>query len=117
MGQRHTFGPPAFACVEFAYLLGLDFFDASINRVAAWVIGSRNMCRALLAALLTPIEQLCVAELAGDYTSRLVLMEEAKSLPVGAVWDYYCLRRGVPAGGAWLAEVKNYETNVLSKRS
>jgi L-rhamnose isomerase len=97
--------------------IGLDYFDASINRVAAWVIGTRNMRRALLAALLTPIEELRVAELAGDYTSRLALMEEAKTLPAGAVWDYFCLKQGVPAGGAWLPEVKNYETKVLSKRS
>ena len=97
--------------------IGLDYFDGSINRVAAWVIGTRNMCRALLGALLTPIDELRTAERAGDYTSRLALMEEAKTLPVGAVWDYYCAKSGVPAGAAWLAEVKRYETNVLSKRS
>lgn len=96
--------------------IGLDYFDASINRVAAWVIGTRNMCRALLGALLAPVEELRVAELAGDYTSRLAFMEETKTLPVGAVWDYYCMKQGVPAGGAWMAEVKSYETNVLSKR-
>ncbi|MGN6555640.1 MAG: L-rhamnose isomerase [Verrucomicrobiota bacterium] len=97
--------------------IGLDYFDASINRVAAWVIGSRNMCRALLLAMLAPIEKLRAAELAGDYTTRLALMEEAKLLPAGAVWDYYCLQQGVPAGEAWLTEVKDYETKVLSKRS
>ncbi len=97
--------------------IGLDYFDASINRVAAWVIGARNMCRALMIAYLTPVEELRVAELAGDYTTRLALLEEAKTLPIGAVWDYYCLQHDVPAGGAWLAEVKKYETNVLSKRS
>lgn len=97
--------------------IGLDYFDASINRVAAWVIGSRNMCRALLLAMVAPIEKLRAAELAGDYTTRLALMEEAKLLPAGAVWDYYCLQQDVPAGEAWLAEVKDYETKVLSKRS
>ncbi len=97
--------------------IGLDYFDASINRVAAWVIGTRNMCRALLSAYLAPIEELRVAELAGDYTTRLAFMEEAKTLPLGAVWDYYCLQQDVPAGGSWMTEVKNYETNVLSKRS
>jgi L-rhamnose isomerase len=96
--------------------IGLDYFDASINRVAAWVIGTRNMCRALLLALLTPIEKIRAAEAAGDYTSRLVLMEEAKTLPAGAVWDYYCLHHDVPVGDGWLAEIKHYEADVLSKR-
>jgi L-rhamnose isomerase len=96
--------------------IGLDFFDASINRIAAWTIGARNMGRALCIALLDPMPQLKNLELAGDYTSRLALMEEAKTLPFGAVWDYYCLRHGVPVGDAWLQEVKSYEKNVLSKR-
>lgn len=96
--------------------LGLDFFDASINRVAAWTIGARNMLRALCIALLDPIAQLKRLELAGDFTSRLALMEEAKTLPFGAVWDYYCLKQDVPVGEAWLAEVKSYEEEVLSKR-
>jgi L-rhamnose isomerase len=96
--------------------IGLDYFDASINRVAAWVIGTRNMLRALLLALLAPIERLKACEAAGDYTSRLALMEEAKSLPFGAVWDYHCVRQDAPAGEAWLAEVKNYEKSVLSGR-
>ena len=96
--------------------LGLDYFDASINRVAAWVIGTRNMVKALLKALLEPIDRLREHEAAGDYTSRLALLEEAKTLPFGAVWDYYCARQGVPGGGAWLAEVKRYETDVLAAR-
>ena len=96
--------------------IGLDYFDASINRVAAWTIGTRNMCRALLLALLAPIERLRAAEAAGDYTSRLALMEEAKMLPAGAVWDYYCEKHDVPPGDAWVADVKNYEHSVLSKR-
>jgi len=96
--------------------IGLDYFDASINRVAAWVIGTRNMCKALLLALLAPIESLKGFELEGDFTSRLALMEDAKVLPFGAVWDYYCEKTGVPVGNAWLADVKSYERTVLSKR-
>ena len=96
--------------------LGLDYFDASINRIAAWVIGARNLLRALLVALLEP-PAIRAAEVAGDTTARLALQEEARSLPFGAVWDYYCETKGVPVGEAWLAEVKRYEKNVLSKRS
>jgi len=96
--------------------IGLDFFDASINRVAAWVIGTRCMLKALLIALLEPIERMRAAEEAGDYTARLALSEECKTLPFGAVWDYYCLRQGVPVGAAWLDEVKSYERDVLAGR-
>ena len=96
--------------------IGLDFFDASINRVAAWVIGTRCMLKALLIALLEPIERLRSAEEAGDYTARLALSEECKTLPFGAVWDYYCLRQGVRVGAAWLDEIKSYERDVLSGR-
>ena len=96
--------------------IGLDYFDASINRVAAWVIGTRNMLRALLLAMLAPSERLKQLELEGDYTSRLALMEEAKLLPAGAVWDYYCRKSGVPVGEAWLGEVKRYEREVLARR-
>jgi len=96
--------------------IGLDYFDASINRVAAWTIGTRNMLRALLFALLEPTAKLRAAESAGDYTTRLVVQEEIKSLPFGAVWDYYCQSKGVSVGEAWLTEVKAYERNVLSKR-
>jgi len=95
--------------------IGLDYFDASINRVAAWTIGTRNMIRALLIALLEP-PAIKSAEAAGDLTSRLALQEEAKALPFNAVWDYYCESKGVPAGDQWLAEVKSYEKEVLSKR-
>jgi L-rhamnose isomerase len=97
--------------------IGLDFFDASINRVAAWTIGTRNMIKSLLAALLEPLDTLRAAEAAGDYTSRLALLEEQKTMPFGAVWDYYCETKNVPSGGAWLAEVRAYEKGVLSKRS
>ncbi len=95
--------------------IGLDYFDASINRVAAWTIGTRNMVRALLIALLEP-PVIKAAEAAGDFTTRLALQEEAKALPYNAVWDYYCQSKGVPVGERWLAEVKQYEKDVLSKR-
>lgn len=96
--------------------IGLDYFDASINRVAAWVIGARNMIKALLLALLAPSQRLKQFERQGDYTARLALMEEMKMLPFGAVWDYYCAQQDVPVGDGWLAEVKQYERDVLSKR-
>ena len=96
--------------------IGLDYFDASINRIAAWVIGCRAMNKALLAALLEPVARLKQFEREGDFTSRLATFEELKSMPAGAVWDYYCTRQQVPAGDAWLKEVKNYEANVLAKR-
>jgi L-rhamnose isomerase len=97
--------------------VGLDFFDASINRVAAWVIGSRAMLKALLIALLEPIEKLRELEVSGEYTGRLALLEELKMMPYGAVWDYYCLQQGVPVGPAWLDKVRAYESEVLAKRS
>ncbi|RED77549.1 L-rhamnose isomerase [Cohnella phaseoli] len=97
--------------------IGLDFFDASINRVAAWVIGTRNTIKSLLRAMLDPIEALKKAELDGDYTTRLALTEEFKSYPFGAVWDYYCEKNGVPVREDWLGEVKAYEQDVLLKRA
>jgi L-rhamnose isomerase len=97
--------------------IGLDFFDASINRVAAWVIGTRNTIRALLMALLEPTEQLRKLEVSGDYTTRLALLEELKGLPVGAVWDYYCLQQGVSVGISFMDEIRAYEKEELSKRS
>ena len=96
--------------------IGLDFFDASINRIAAWVIGTRNMIKSLLIAMLEPYAELKRVELEGDYSSRLALMEEFKTFPFGAVWDYYCLKKNVPVGEAWLKEVKEYEKEVLLKR-
>lgn len=96
--------------------IGLDFFDASINRIAAWVIGTRNTIKAVLCALLEPHERLEQAERSGDFTARLALMEELKSMPFGAVWDYYCQQAGVPNGLEWLDEVKKYEENVLLRR-
>ncbi|MBI4583259.1 MAG: L-rhamnose isomerase [Planctomycetes bacterium] len=96
--------------------IGLDFFDASINRIAAWVIGSRATLKALLLALLEPAERLRKLEAEGDFTARLALFEELKTQPAGAVWNAYCLRQNVPIGPAWLEEVKSYEKKVLSKR-
>ncbi|QLK59811.1 L-rhamnose isomerase [Enterobacteriaceae bacterium Kacie_13] len=96
--------------------IGLDFFDASINRIAAWVIGTRNMKKALLKALLEPTDLLKKLEVEGDYTARLALLEEQKSLPWQAVWDMYCQRHDVPVGSQWLDAVRHYETSVLSKR-
>ena len=96
--------------------IGLDFFDASINRVAAWVIGTRNMLRALLMVLLEPIEKLRALEADGNLTERLALLEEMKSMPFGAIWDHYCQTAGVPVGPAWINDVQDYEKLVLSKR-
>jgi len=96
--------------------IGLDFFDASINRVAAWVIGTRNAMRALLMALLEPFEQMRKLEVAGDYTGRLALLEELKGMPFGAVWDYFCLQQGVPVGISFMDEIRAYEEQELSKR-
>ncbi|KAF6579337.1 L-rhamnose isomerase [Paenibacillus polymyxa] len=96
--------------------IGLDFFDGSINHVAAWVIGTRNTIKALLRAMLEPIEALKQAEEERDFTTRLALVEEFKSYPFGAIWDYYCAQNGVPVREEWLAEVKNYEQQVLLKR-
>ena len=96
--------------------IGLDFFDGSINRIAAWVIGTRAMQKALLYAALEPSAQLATLETSFDYTSRLAMMEEIKTLPFSAVWDMYCEMQGVPTGADWLREVKKYEAEVLSAR-
>jgi L-rhamnose isomerase len=96
--------------------IGLDYFDASINRVAAWVMGMRNMLKALLIALLEPVDTLARAEQRMDYTRRLMLFEEQKSMPWAAVWDYYCAQNTVPIGMAWFDEIKRYEAKVLSQR-
>ena len=94
--------------------IGLDFFDASINRIAAWVIGTRSTQKALLFALLQPLKKLRVVENSGALWERLALLEESKTLPSGAVWVEFCRRHGVPSD--WMAEVRSYEKNVLSKR-
>jgi len=96
--------------------IGLDFFDASINRVAAWIIGSRCMLKALLIALLEPTDKLREMEMSGDFTSRLAMLEELKTMPFGAVWDYYCSKMNVPVGPDWLVEVRDYEAKVISSR-
>lgn len=96
--------------------IGLDFFDASINRIAAWVIGTRNMKKALLRALLEPTAELRKLEAAGDYTARLALLEEQKSLSWQAVWEMYCQRHDTPAGSEWLENVRAYEKEILSRR-
>ena len=97
--------------------IGLDFFDASINRIAAWVISTRSTLKALLAALLEPAALLRTAEQDGGNTSRLALFEEAKTLPLGAVWREFCERHNVPGDHSWIAEVKNHERKVLSIRN
>lgn len=96
--------------------IGLDFFDASINRIAAWVIGTRNTQKAILTALLEPTEKLREFEVSGDYTSRLAYLEELKAMPWEAVYDEYCERNNVPVGLDWLCDVKKYERDVLLKR-
>jgi L-rhamnose isomerase len=95
--------------------IGLDFFDASINRIAAWTIGTRNTLKSLLIALLEPAA-LRDAEKSGDLTTRLALMEELKSMPWGDIWDQYCETQNVPVGMNWVKETQKYEATVLSKR-
>jgi L-rhamnose isomerase len=108
------------AVVRGSYLdrvhIGLDYFDASINRIAAWVIGARTTQKALLLALLEPLDRLLKLEAEGDYTSRLALLEEAKSLPFGEVWNEFCRRQNVPVGFEWINTVKQYEAKVSSRR-
>ena len=96
--------------------IGLDFFDASINRVAAWVIGTRNALKALLMALLEPVGRMREWDKVGDFTQRLAFFEEMKALPFGAVWDYYCMQKGVPVGINYLKVIRDYEEKELSKR-
>ena len=96
--------------------IGLDFFDASINRIAAWVTGTRAMLKALLLALLEPTDTLREFEKSGDFTSRLAMLEELKTLPFGAIWNHYCNRLEVPVGADWMNSVKQYESDVLVKR-
>lgn len=95
--------------------LGLDYFDASINRIGAWVIGARNLQKALLVALLEP-PAIRTAELVGDRTARLALQEESRSLPWGAVWEEFCARHDVPVGNSWLGAMREYESRVLARR-
>ncbi len=103
-------------CLEKTHL-ALDFFDASMNRVGALVIGARAALKAFLLALLQPAKRLREAEEGGDHFRRLALFEEAKMLPFGAVWDLHCLRQGVPMDSEWPAIVKAYEETVMSRRT
>lgn len=96
--------------------IGLDYFDASINRIAAWTVGARNIKKSLLLAALEPTKKLTKLEREGDYTSRLELTEEYKTYPFGAVWDEFCARNKVPVGEKWIAKVKKYTKDVLSDR-
>ena len=96
--------------------IALDYFDASINRVAAWVIGARNMQKALLQALLIPHDLLRKYQDEANYTKMLALQEEFKTFPFGAIWDEYCARCGAPVGMDWIEDVDAYESEVLSKR-
>lgn len=96
--------------------IGLDFFDATINRIAGWVIGARATQKAVLMGMLAPIDTLKAMEIDGDLTKRLAITEELKSYPFGAVWDEFCARQNVPVGTDWLADVDQYEKDVLLKR-
>jgi L-rhamnose isomerase len=97
-------------------LIGLDFFDASINRIAAWVIGTRNMQKALLYALLEPYKRLKELQDANRFTELLMFREELKTYPFGDIWDYWCEKEGVPVGASWFPELIRYEQEVLGKR-
>ncbi len=97
-------------------IIGLDYFDASINRIAAWVMGMRNMQKALMGAMLTPHKKLSECQNSGNFTEMFVLSEEVKSYPVGIVWDEFCRRNNVPLREGWYADVKEYEEKVLSER-
>jgi L-rhamnose isomerase len=95
---------------------GLDFFDASINRIGAYVIGARAALKAILLALLSPIDKLRAFEADGKYFERLALLEEYKTLPFTGVWDYYCDMNDVPVGGGYIKEIQQYEKRTLNKR-
>ena len=97
--------------------VGLDYFDASINRVAAWTVGARNTLRALLIALLEPRQLLRQYEIEGDFSSRLALQEELKSMPFSAVWDHYCMQKNVPVGMDFMKVIKDYEKQELVNRA
>jgi len=97
-------------------LIGLDFFDASINRIAAWVIGMRNMQKALLYALLMPLKEMKLLQEKGDFTHMLMMNEEFKTMPFSDVWDRFCEMNNVPVRNEWYKAVEEYEKNVLSKR-
>ena len=97
--------------------IATDFFDASINRIAAWVIGMRNTRKAMLYALLQPTAEMKKIEADGDVSGRLAYMQEFKAAPFSLVWDYYCEKNNKGVGLSWLDEVRQYEKDVLSKRN
>jgi len=97
--------------------IGLDYFDPSINRIAAWVIGARSTLKSILYTLLQPWEILREYEVDGKHFQRLALLEELKTLPFGLVWDYYCYKQGVPIGKEWINNVEEYERETLMKRT
>lgn len=97
--------------------IGLDFFDGTINRIAAWVVGTRNTQKALLKAMLEPTQELKNMENQFDFTSRMVMTEELKDFPYSDVWNYFCLKNNVPVGLDWFKEVKDYETKILAERN
>jgi L-rhamnose isomerase len=96
--------------------LALDFFDPSVNRITAWIVGMRSTLKALLEALLEPYDLLLERELAGDNGDRLAIAQEVRTLPLAAVWDRFCLDNGVPPGADWLEHVHEYERHVLAAR-
>ena len=96
--------------------IGLDYFDATINRIAAWCIGTRNMQKALLKALLEPAAELKAMEKEFNGTKKLAMLEELKAYPWGAVYDYFCEQQNVPSVMDWLNEVNQYEKEILFKR-
>jgi len=103
-------------CALDRVFVALDFFDASINRVGAYVTGTRAVRKALLAALLEPVAWLQSLEQEGRGAEKLGLMEDLKVMPLGAVWDMLCEKAGVPAGAGWIAEMQRYAEAVQAKR-
>ena len=97
--------------------MALDYFDAGINRVSAWTVGFRSWQKAMLNALCLPNAELKNLQDAGNFTELMVMQEEAKMLPFGAVWAEYCEQCGVVADKSWFEEIKAYEADVLSKRN
>jgi L-rhamnose isomerase len=96
--------------------IGLDFFDGSLNRIGAYVVGTRAAQKALLLALLNPTDEIRAYEEKEKNFEKLALLEEAKSMPFGAIWDYFCLKNNVPAGDDYIPVIQEYEASVLSKR-
>ncbi|RPJ00004.1 MAG: L-rhamnose isomerase, partial [Candidatus Aminicenantes bacterium] len=96
--------------------IALDYFDASLNRIGAWVLGARSVLKGLLIALLEPLDKVRELDPPAKTLQRLSLLEELKALPFGPVWDAYCLRNSVPPGEEWLREVEAYERRVLNRR-